>query len=234
MTRRKFLRYTRAEQLNEQIIQRYIRFLPPADLYHHPERFPRLDSPNLFGNTRPLEMEIGCGSGEPLCALAKSHPEINYLGIDISGPAIQKAAEIAAIQNLNNILFLNADFHLLSPLFVAHTIHTLYLHFPDPHAHSGYKKRRIFSPYFLDTAANILETGGILSVMTDHWELFLLMLTLLEADTRFAKLHKERYLSGFENEVKSHFQRIWEQHGEKVFRFVAYLLDASIVKEEKE
>jgi len=231
MVRRKFLRYTRAEHLDEEGIQRYIRFLPPDELYHHLERFPRLDAISLFGNECPLEMEIGCGSAEPLCALARAHPERAYVGIDISGPSIHKAAENAAKLNLENILFLNADMHLLYPLLAPQAVQAVYLHFPDPHAKYGYKKRRIFGKHFLDAMAYTLPVGGILSVMTDHQELFLDMLTVLEADARFAKAHPERYLLNFEDGVKSHFQRIWEQHGERVFRFVAYLLPASVEEE---
>ena len=224
MARRKFLRYTRAEQSNEQIIQHYMRLLPPADLYQHRERFPQLDSSHLFGNERPFELEIGCGSAEPLCALATAHPETNYAGIDISGPSLHKAAEIAASQQLENIVFLHADFHQLTPLFVAQAIRTVYLHFPDPHARPGHQKRRIFRQSFLDLMAYTLQPEGVLSVMTDHEELFFAMLVLLEGDLRFAKSHKERYLQGFEQEAKSHFQRTWERHGETIFRFEAYLL----------
>src|SRR5450631_4165405 len=172
MTRRKFLRYTRAEYLNTQKIEQYIRFFHPADLHHHLERFPMLDSVHLFNNTQPLELEIGCGSAEPLCALAETHPQTNYLGIDISGPSIQKAAEHAAMQQLQNILFLNADFHQLTPLLVEHSLQAVYLHFPYPHAKPEYKKRRIFSPSFLEIMSDTLEPKGLLSVMTDHQEVF--------------------------------------------------------------
>ena len=222
MARRTFLRYTRAEQLSEEERARYIRFFPPAELYHHRERFPQLTSTNLFGNIHPLEVEIGCGSAEPLCSLAQAHPHINYLGIDISGPSIHKAAELAAKRQLHNILFIHADFQQLTPLLVPQSLRAVYLHFPDPHTKSGYKKRRIFTQAFLETLSQTLETKGLLSVMTDHQERFMDMLLLLETDPRFVKMHQERYLLGFEHEVKSHFQRIWEHHGETVYRFVAH------------
>ncbi|HTK08353.1 MAG TPA: tRNA (guanosine(46)-N7)-methyltransferase TrmB [Ktedonobacteraceae bacterium] len=224
MGRRKFLRYTRAKHINEQIIQHYVRSFPPADLYLHRERFPQLDASHLFGNMQPLELEIGCGSAEPLCSLAKSHPATNYAGIDISGPSLQKAAEIAASQHLENIIFLHADFHQLAPLFVPQAMRAVYLHFPDPHARPGHQKRRIFRPGFLDLMAYTLQPQGLLSVMTDHEGLFLDMLALLEHDARFARLHTARDLRGFEHEAKSHFQRTWERHGETIFRFEAYLL----------
>jgi hypothetical protein len=54
--------------------------------------------------------------------------------------------------------------------------------------------------------------------MTDHKAFFLELLALLEADCRFERTHAERYLVGFEPEVKSRFQRIWEGHGLLILR----------------
>jgi len=41
---------------------------------------------------------------------------------------------------------------------------------------------------------------------------------VVEADSRFQKNHPERYLMGFEPEIKSRFQRIWERHGLPILR----------------
>jgi tRNA G46 methylase TrmB len=54
--------------------------------------------------------------------------------------------------------------------------------------------------------------------MTDHQAFFLEMLTTIEQDGRFEKTHAERYLIGFEPEVKSRFQRMWERHGLPILR----------------
>ncbi len=44
------------------------------------------------------------------------------------------------------------------------------------------------------------------------------VLVVVEADGRFQRAHAERYLIGFEPEVKSRFQRIWERHGLPILR----------------
>jgi len=54
--------------------------------------------------------------------------------------------------------------------------------------------------------------------MTDHSALFEELLAVVEADSRFQKTHAERYLMGFEPEIKSRFQRIWEHHGLPILR----------------
>ena len=63
-----------------------------------------------------------------------------------------------------------------------------------------------------------LYSGGGLSLMTDHTALFQELLAVIEADSRFQKNHAERYLIGFEPEIKSRFQRIWERHGLPILR----------------
>ena len=37
----------------------------------------------FFGNDNPIVLELGCGKGEYTIGLAKAHPDINYIGIDI-------------------------------------------------------------------------------------------------------------------------------------------------------
>ncbi|HZR41675.1 MAG TPA: tRNA (guanosine(46)-N7)-methyltransferase TrmB [Ktedonobacteraceae bacterium] len=217
MPRRTFLRYTKAQKLDEQTLQKYLLCFKPETLHHSWQTLPRLR--DLFGNEAPLELEVGCGSAEFLCSLALKHPETNFVGVDISGRSLFKAAENASELQVTNIKFINADFHLIYPLLCADSLQSVYLHFPDPHLKPRCRKRRIFNQGFLDQMAMSLVVDGRLSVMTDIEELFMEMLQLIEQDTRFEKVHQERYLVGFEPAIKSHFQRIWEHYGERVFRF---------------
>jgi tRNA G46 methylase TrmB len=36
-----------------------------------------------FGNSNPIHLELGCGTGRFICQNAASNPEINYIGIDV-------------------------------------------------------------------------------------------------------------------------------------------------------
>jgi tRNA G46 methylase TrmB len=76
----------------------------------------------------------------------------------------------------------------------------------------------LVTPAFLDAIYQALVCGGGLSLMTDHSALFQELLAVVEADSRFQKTHLERYLVGFEPEIKSRFQRIWERHDLPVLR----------------
>ncbi|HUA87883.1 MAG TPA: tRNA (guanosine(46)-N7)-methyltransferase TrmB, partial [Steroidobacteraceae bacterium] len=42
-----------------------------------------LDLPALFGRQAPCTLEIGFGNGDNLLALARAHPERDYLGVEV-------------------------------------------------------------------------------------------------------------------------------------------------------
>lgn len=218
MSRRTFLRRIRTQSLDDALLQRYLLNYHPRGLYEHPEQFPRFCSPRLFENDAPLELEVGCGSAEFLCALAAQEPAVNFVGIDIARKPLEKAVENAAALALDNIRLIYGNFAQMYPLLEPRSLQRVYVHFPDPNMRPKFRSRRIISPTFLDAMYAALVPGGTLSVMTDHEAFFLEMLTILEADCRFEKTHTERYLVGFEPAVKSRFQRIWEGHGLPILR----------------
>jgi tRNA (guanine-N7-)-methyltransferase len=222
MPRRRVLRYLKTKEPEPTACQKYFVQYLPAALYHHPEHFPPFTSNALFGNAHPLELEVGCGSGEYLCLLARRFPEHNFVGIDKSRKAIYRGVQMAADMKLANIKFIEADVHLIYPLLVPASLQAVYMHFPDPYERPQLRKRRIFSPKFLEAVSIALREGGILSVASDHEEFFMEMLDMVEQDDRFAKQHAERYLRGFDVEVKSRFQHIWESHGVVPLRFLVY------------
>ncbi len=219
MPRRTFLRRLHRQQpLDEARLKRYLLGYHPRSLYEHPDQFSRLTSQALFGNDAPLELEVGCGSAEFLCALAAREPAANFVGVDIARRPLEKAVELAASLALDNIRLLNGNFVQMYPLLEPRSLRRVYVHFPDPNMRTKFRKRRIITPAFLNAMSRALVPGGTLSVMTDHEAFFLEMLALLEADCRFEKTHAERYLVGFEPAVKSRFQRIWEAHGLPILR----------------
>ena len=218
MSRRTFLRHLHTQPLDDALLERYLLDYHPRDLYEHPEQFPRLCSQALFGNYAPLELEVGCGSAEFLCALAAKEPAVNFVGVDLARRPLEKGAEIAASMKLENLRLLNGNFTQMYPLLEPLSLRRVYVHFPDPNTRPKFRRRRIITPAFLEAMHTALVPGGTLSVMTDHEAFFLEMLALLEADCRFEKTHAERYLVGFEPEVKSRFQRTWERHGLPILR----------------
>ncbi len=195
-----------------EVAEKYMLFWRKGDLYFKPETFPKMDSPTLFGNDHPLALEVGSGTGEFLCSLASLSPEINFLGIDVWPKVVYYAVKIAAEEGLENIKFIRAPFEFTYPLLVPNSIHTVYVHYPNPHLRSR-GQHKIFNAAFLDAIHGALEPAGRLHVVTDHEEFFFeQMLPLVEEDERWQKTHQERYLVGYDPPVKSRYQKLWEKH----------------------
>jgi tRNA (guanine-N7-)-methyltransferase len=218
MPRRLLSRHIRPRPLDDREIKQYLRVYDARSLYHQPESFPRLCSQQLFGNSAPLELEVGCGTAEFLCSLAFREPEVNFVGVDIARRPLYKAVAVASSLQLTNVRFLHGDFAQMYSLLEPCSLRQVYVHFPDPNMHPKFHRRKLVTPAFLDAIHQALVPGGGLSLMTDHTALFQELLAVVEADSRFPKKHTERYLIGFESEVKSRFQRVWERHGLPILR----------------
>lgn len=220
MARRRLLRYVRSETPGSEIEQKYLRTFNRKLLYYHPDQFPKLTAQTLFQCDKPLHLEIGCSTGDFLCAQAGQNPDAVFIGVDIARKPLDYAITQAAQHKLDNIIFAHVDFKLVHPLLSPETLDRVYLHFPDPHhTRTRFRNRRLFTPEFLDVMASALKPDGRLSVMTDVIEYFAEMLLLIEKDTRFQKAHANRYLIGFETQGKSRYQRTWEKHGLPTLRF---------------
>jgi tRNA (guanine-N7-)-methyltransferase len=217
--RRTFLlRHVKHIAPDEALLERYLLHWHTGDLYHRSDEFPKITSPELFGDNKPLELEIGCGTGEYLCHKAAAHPERNYVGIDISLKSLYAAVHEAAERGLANIRFIKSSLQVVYPLLADETLQAVYVHFPEPILRPKFRKRRLFNPPFLREITRALAPGGILSIVTDSEELFWGILEQVEAQSALRRTHEERYLLGFDPPVKSRYQQYWEGHGVKVYR----------------
>lgn len=219
MPRKSFLvRHRRPDLPDEQTAAKYLLHWHTGDLYRAAETFPRLTSQQLFGNALPLELEIGCGTGEYLCSLAQHNADVNYVGLDINLKSLFVAVENARSLSLDNIRFIKAPVQFVYPLLEDNSLRVVYLHFPDPLLKPKYRKRQILTEEFLHNINRALEPGGRLSIVTDNKELFDNILAMVEGDTRFERMHTEPFATGFEPGVKSRYQLYWESHNLPILR----------------
>lgn len=93
--------------------QRYDPFSFAYPGYVTIRRFADLTTPYLDGARRAVD--LGCGPGEITCELARRHPEIQFLGVDHSAAAIQRAKEHQRRLGLANISFACRDVSTFLP-----------------------------------------------------------------------------------------------------------------------
>lgn len=143
----------------------------------------------LFGRQAPRTLEIGFGNGEHLAALAASHPERDYLGVEVHRPGVGHLLMLAATYNLTN---LRASAHdaveVLRDQIAPRALDEVLVLFPDPWHKKRHHKRRLIQPPFVELIATRLATGGVLRLATDWEEYALQMLEVVSASPQFTNL----------------------------------------------
>ena len=119
----------------------------------------------MFGNDRPIVVELGCGKGEYTIDLALRNPGCNYIGVDIKGARLWKGAKYATEHCLPNVAFLRTRIEFIESLFAPEEVSEIWITFADPQI--GREKKRLTSPLFLSRYRNFLKKGGIVHLKTD-------------------------------------------------------------------
>jgi tRNA (guanine-N7-)-methyltransferase len=131
----------------------------------------RLDVENIFGRKAPLHVDLGCGDGSFVCALAQRTPAKNFLGIERLLGRIRSAARKAA--SIGNVRLLRMESsYAVRHLLPAGSVETFYLLFPDPWPKRRHWRRRIVTEDFLRAVSDALVKNGTLLVATDHLDYF--------------------------------------------------------------
>jgi tRNA (guanine-N7-)-methyltransferase len=77
--------------------------VPSESLLIRPDILRRFDFPSLFGNDRPVELELGSGDGSFLLQYAGRRPEVNFLAVERLLGRLRKIERKAPRLGLRNI-----------------------------------------------------------------------------------------------------------------------------------
>ncbi|MDR0757686.1 MAG: tRNA (guanosine(46)-N7)-methyltransferase TrmB [Tannerella sp.] len=119
----------------------------------------------VFGNDRPVTLELGCGRGEYTVELGKLFPERNFIGIDIKGSRMWTGAKESLETGMTNVAFLRTRIELLPRFFAPGEVSEIWLTFPDPQMKKVNK--RLTGTRFMRLYSQILADGGRIHLKTD-------------------------------------------------------------------
>lgn len=129
-----------------------------------------LDLPALFGNHRPVVLEIGFGNGESLAEMAAADPGRNWLGVEVHAPGVGHLLLEIERRGLTNLRVVRHDaVELIAQGLGPGTLDRVQLFFPDPWPKTRHHKRRILSPRFVALLGRVIRPGGVFHAATD-WE----------------------------------------------------------------
>lgn len=143
---------------------------------------PHLDLAEVFGNRRPVVLEIGFGNGESLAEMAAADPVLNWLGVEVHGPGVGHLLLQIERRQLPNLRVLRHDaVELLAQGITPGALERVQLFFPDPWPKTRHHKRRILSPELRDLLGRAIRPGGNFHAATDWGPYAEQMLAVLEA-----------------------------------------------------
>lgn len=204
--------------IDEDTLNHYRQYWSGKELHFHPESFPPITVEAFFGVDKKFAIEIGCGDGQFLCALAKREPEVCFLGIEALKKLTNLAASNAANENLPNVRFLQADLRFIAKLFVTESVDTFYLHFPPPFESDGNLKRLTYSKEMLLHINRALKVGGRFSFITDDGKAFDYVCEEIKKIESFRIVSSKDYHFETETELKSTYHKRWEKKGRTIHR----------------
>ncbi len=170
----------------------------------------------VFGNTHPLDVEIGIGNGSFLAPFAEAHPDRNIVGMEIESLYLRKADRKLIRAGLTNGRLLLGDAKLyIWKLFAAGGIGDIYINYPDPWFKKRHKKRRLINTETLKMFT--VKMSGTLTIATDDPEYRDFVLQSVEEAgclrSRFPNGHTDTLAGYFETK----YERKWKALGKPVF-----------------
>ena len=124
----------------------------------------------VFGRAAPVFLEIGFGMGQSLLEMARSHPQFNFLGLEVHQPGVGGLLHQVETLGLKNLRVINQDAtEILQQRIAPQSLDGLYLYFPDPWHKKKHHKRRLVKQEFVSQVAVALKPDGLFHIATD-WD----------------------------------------------------------------
>ena len=190
-----------------------------------------IDWKTLFGNTHPVEIEIGCGKGRFLLEASRLFPHVNYIGVERAQKYIKLTQErftkfmqhfsldkkSGIFQNVR-LAWTDANY-FLTRYVPEQSVQAYHIYFPDPWPKVRQQKRRIFRNKDFLTAIDRTLTldGSRLFVVTDYAAYFS---EIQERIAQYTSLHRVMLKTDAYKHIATNFEMKYRSEGRKIYRAV--------------
>lgn len=178
---------------------------------------------DLFGNKNPIKLELGMGRGDFIIEMAKTYPNINFIGLEINDSQMVMAVKNLERLKLPNLKLINADAMNIAEYF-GKEIDTIYLTFSEPWPKKIDEKKRFTHFTYLKLYDRIFKKHKHIILKTDNKGLFAYSLETLSQywyvfDKISLDLHNdERQISN----IMTNYEKQYQKEGRPI-----YYIDAS-------
>ena len=125
----------------------------------------------VFGNNNPICIELGMGRGSFIIEMAKKHPNINYIGIELDRSQTATAINNIRGNELKNLRMICSDARNIIDFF-GKEIDTIYLTFSEPWPKKIDEKKRFTHESYLRLYDRVFKKNKHIILKTDNKILF--------------------------------------------------------------
>ena len=191
----------------------------------------------FFHNDNPIVLELGCGKGEYAVGLAKQHPDMNFIGVDIKGARMWTGATQAIKEGIKNVAFLRTNIEIIDRFFDKDEVQEIWLTFSDPQMKNP--RKRLTSTFFMERYRRFLVDGGTIHLKTDSNFLFTYTKYMVEnnqlpVEVQTEDLYNDAKVQEATEQVRriqTYYEQMWLDRGLNI-RYMRFLLPQSGTLEE--
>ena len=149
--------------------------------------FAPLDFQEIYGRRAPVQVDLGCGDGAFLAALAADNPGTDFLGVERLVGRVRSACRKIEHGGLTNARLLRFEIsYAVERLLPEDSVAGFHIMFPDPWPKRRHAPRRLVTETFLAALHRTLVPNGTVRIATDETEYFRQITRLVSASPFFA------------------------------------------------
>ena len=149
-----------------------------------------IDLVRAFNRDAPTVFEIGCGMGETTVAIARSRPDLNFLGAEVFAAGVGALLKSVEQHEVTNVRIVYHDaVEVVRDMIAPGSLAGIHIFFPDPWPKNRHHKRRLLQSEFVHVLAGKLAAGGYVHCATDWQDYAEQTLQIFNAEPRLINLH---------------------------------------------
>ena len=119
-----------------------------------------------------VHLDLGCGKGAYIAAMAERHPDTLFIGMDSEPVCVVHAAQLVLDRGLKNALVIPGDAAKLDRIFAPGELSSISINFPTPHPKRRNARLRVTTAAHLNSYRPLLAADGLLALRTDSLPLY--------------------------------------------------------------
>jgi tRNA (guanine-N7-)-methyltransferase len=178
--------------------------------------FAVLDFKAIYRRVAPVEIDLGCGDGSFLTAIAAENPGTDFLGIERLLGRTRATCRKVERSGLTNARVLRCEIsYSVERLLPASSVTAFHLMFPDPWPKRRHASRRLVTKDFLVSLHRALVPSGTVRIATDDTAYFRQITGLIADSSLFLPFHDAAPTTAM-----SKFEKQFTSEGAMIHRLV--------------